>query len=288
MAPHLARHLPGKPAVIVENMPGAGGLVAANYLAHQAKPDGLTLALMSVQAVVAQMLGDPGAAFDVRSFPPLGSPGDDIAVCLVSRASGIDLTAWRAGKARPRLGMTNFGAMSHTAASLFAEGLHLPLRPVVGYKGTSDIRMAIASGEIDGTCVGADAYLASFEPHSSYTILLQAADNDIPELADLPSASHLVSDDDGRDLLDVLNLMGTLSRFYVAPSGTPPDVTTLLREAVAETMHDELFLRDAESAHLRIRPLTPEAIERNVDRLLGLPPALHQRIATILGRRIVT
>ena len=164
---------------------------------------------MSVQAVVAQMLGDPGAAFDVRSFPTLGSPGDDIAVCLVSRASGIDLAAWRAGKARPRLGMTNYGAMSHTAASLFAEGLHLPLRPVVGYKGTSDIRMAIASGEIDGTCVGADAYLASFEPRSSYTILLQAADNDIPELAGVPSASHLVSDDDGRDLLDVLNLMGT-------------------------------------------------------------------------------
>ena len=156
MAPHLSRHLPGQPSVIVENMPGAGGLIAANYLAHQARRDGTTIGMFALQSVLAQLLEDPGAQFDVRTFPVLGSPGQDDAMCVVSRASGIDLAAWRDGHVHPRLGIANYGSVTHADAALLTAALHLPWQPSSGTKGTADVRVAIEKA--DGACVGRSAY----------------------------------------------------------------------------------------------------------------------------------
>jgi tripartite-type tricarboxylate transporter receptor subunit TctC len=286
MAAHFRRHLPGEPTVVVENMPGAGGLIAANYLAHQARPDGLTIGLVGVQAVVAQFLRDPGAEFDAREFRAIGAPADDMAVCVMSRASGVDLAAWREGRVRPRLGVTNYGATGHVNAMLLSAALHLPIRPVVGYLGTSDIRMAIESGELDGTCPFLNAYLATFEPKANYVVILQAGVARDLELEGVPSASRLVRDDRGRELLDVLALMGPLARYYVVPSETPSDRTDLLRSAFEETMRDREFLQAAAAARLAIRPVSGSEVEKRVTALLSLPPEVRARITAILKGKV--
>ena len=173
MAQYFGRHLPGNPTVVVENMPGAGGLLALKYLARQARPDGLTIGQVGLPGTLAQVTDDPEIEDDAARFHALGSPADDVPVCVFSRASQIDLTAWQAGHVRPRLGVTSYGTSSQINTALVLAALELPARIVVGYKGTAEIRQAIASRELDGTCVGMDAYLASFDPKDDYLVALQ-------------------------------------------------------------------------------------------------------------------
>ena len=165
MAPHLARQLEGEPNVIVENMPGAGGLVAATYLARRATPDGLTIGLLGPQPTFSQL--GPQALFDVRTLPIIGSPADDSPVCVFARERGFSLDTWRSGRT-PRLGMTRRGSSTAAYGVLLTEALGLPIKPVTGYPGTADIKAAIVSGEIDGVCLSRNSFVASFQPLSQY------------------------------------------------------------------------------------------------------------------------
>src|SRR6266540_2925521 len=111
IARHLGRHIPGKPSVIVENMPGAGSLIAANHLYKIAKPDGLTIGNFAGGLVLAQVLGQPGIEFDARKFAWLGVPTRETCVCALTKASGVTSTdAWIGAKAPVKLGGTGVGA----------------------------------------------------------------------------------------------------------------------------------------------------------------------------------
>ncbi len=242
LAPFLGRHLPGQPSVIVDNMPGAGGLVATNYLAFQARGDGATLGLLTMQAPLAQLMADRGARFDVRRFGIVGSPSNDVPVCIASKSSRVDLSAWRAGRIRPRLGATNYGSSTHVSAALIAAALDLPYHPVIGYKGTSDIRVAMESGEVDGTCASIDTYIASFEPKKDFVLLLYAGAGDAPGLEGVPSATTLVTDARGRQLVEVLATLDVLTRFFALPSGTPAEILEVVRRAFAAALNDGAFV----------------------------------------------
>jgi len=130
MAPFLAKHLPGQPGIVVENMPGAGGLVAATYLARRAEPNGLAIGFMSAQAVLAQLLNNT-AQFDVRELPLIGTPAVDGYVCTFSRASGFTLEGWRGGRFA-KLGVTNVGSSVAAYGLLVSEAIGLPVRTVGG------------------------------------------------------------------------------------------------------------------------------------------------------------
>src|SRR5262245_16886105 len=194
IAQYLGRHVPGHPTVVVENMPGAGGLLALKYLAHQARPKGLTIGQVGLPGTVSQFTDDAEAHADAKQVLALGSPSDDAPVCVFSRASGIDLKTWRTGRVRPRLGATGYGSPNHIDAVLMSAALQLEAQIVVGYKGTAEIRQAIASRELDGACVGLDSFLSSFEPKDDYFVVLQVGGNETPTLVCVPSLIHLVPD----------------------------------------------------------------------------------------------
>ena len=157
MAPYLAKHLPGHPGVVVENMPGAGGLVAAAYLARRAEPDGLAIGFMNVQAVFAQLLNDT-AQFDVRDLQLVGPAVDGMCGRSPGRADS-----------RSKCGAVGVpGSASPTSDRpwqrtllLVSQALGLPVRTVAGYGGTTEIRSAMASGEVDGICLSRSSYQAS-------------------------------------------------------------------------------------------------------------------------------
>ena len=207
MAQHLGRHLPGNPKVVVENMPGAGGLLALKYLAHQARPDGLTIGLVGLPGIMAQVTDDPEAQEDASHLHALGSPSDDVPVCVFSRTSQIDLDAWRSGKTRPRLGVTSYGTPIHVNTSLITAALHLPAQMILGYKGTAEIRQAMTSRELEGSCVGLDSYLSTFEPKDEYLVAVQLG-GERSDLAGVPALSNLVTDERGKELVDVAQVDG--------------------------------------------------------------------------------
>jgi tripartite-type tricarboxylate transporter receptor subunit TctC len=282
MAQYFGRYVPGHPTVVVENMPGAGGLLALKYLARQARPDGLTIGQVGLPGTLANVTDDAETQADAAKFHALGSPADDVPVCVFSRESGIDLNAWRTRHLRPRLGVTSYGTSSQINTALMSAALQLPARVVVGYKGTAEIRQAIASRELDGACVGVDAYFASFEPKDDYVVALQLGGGATSDLDGVPSLSTLVTDARGRELLDVSRLIGRISRYYAVPPGTSPEIVEILRHAFDATMRDPEFLRVAKRANLPINPRAAAAVEQSVTELLNLSSAVRDRVWSIV------
>jgi tripartite-type tricarboxylate transporter receptor subunit TctC len=287
LARHLGRHLPGEPVVVVENEPGAGGLIAANYLARRARPDALTVGFLGLFTVLPQLIEQPGVQYDARRFPVIGSAmAEDVDVCLTPRTSRLDLSTWRSRAVPPRMGVTTYGSANHARAMLLSAALDLPVRTVVGYKGMSDIRLAMESGEVEATCVGLDSYRATFEASDKYMIVLQSGDDPSPVLRGVPSAARLVQNAHGTALLNVLSQLRTLDRFYAVPPDTPRDRVDLLRVAFEHTMHDEAFLGEARAARLEIRPGAAEEIESRVRSVLNLPDAARREVAALLSERV--
>jgi tripartite-type tricarboxylate transporter receptor subunit TctC len=283
VAQHLGRHLPGNPKVVVENMPGAGGLLALKYLAHQARPDGLTLGLVGLPGTMAQVMDDPESQEDASRLHALGSPSDDVPVCVFSRTSHVDLNAWRNTKTPPRLGVTSYGSPIHVNTSLIMAALHLPAQMIIGYKGTAEIRQAMASRELDGSCVGLDAYVSTFEPKEEYLVAVQLG-GEQSDLAGVPALSSLITDERGKELVDVARLMGHVNRFYAAPPDTPEGIVALLRTALDDTMRDPEFLRTAQLVHLPINPRSGVGVEQSAAELLHMPPDVRDRISSVVKR----
>jgi tripartite-type tricarboxylate transporter receptor subunit TctC len=143
---HLGRHIPGNPAVVVDTMFGAGGLVAANHLYRAARPDGLTIAHFSGDLLLGEVLGRPGIEFDARRFEYLGAGSSEYIACAFSRASGItSLDRWTSAGAPVKMGGTAPGSNGDNATHPQA-ALGLPIQLVSGYKGTAAIRLAANRG----------------------------------------------------------------------------------------------------------------------------------------------
>ena len=282
-ADFIGRHLPGSPAVVVETMTGAGGLIAANYLARQARPNGLALGLLGLGAVLPQLLEQPGVQYDARQYVVIGAPMfEDVDVCVTTRDSGIDLAVWRSRAAPVRVGTRSTGSASHARAALITSALGLPTRFVIGYGGTAEMRLAMESGEVDAVCAGLSAYRTTFEPLGKYVVLLQSGEDSSLLQQGVPSAERLVQDQRGRSLLDVLSALRALDRYYVAPPGTPDDLVAALRTAFDATMRDEQFLAAARNARLEIRPLSGGEIAARIGAVLSLPHDTRRAVAALL------
>jgi tripartite-type tricarboxylate transporter receptor subunit TctC len=154
IARHFVKHVPGNPAVVVENMTGAGGFIQANYMFQRAKPDGLTIGNNQGSFVLQQILGARGIEFDSRKFEYLGVPTEFHPVCALTKASGItSMGGWLAAKEPVTLGGIGPGTGPSDIARTLKTALpNLPVRVIDGYKGAADVRLAADGGELAGFC----------------------------------------------------------------------------------------------------------------------------------------
>jgi tripartite-type tricarboxylate transporter receptor subunit TctC len=284
---HLGRQIPGNPSVLVDNMPGAGGLVAANYIYKIAKPDGLTIGHFSGDLLLGQVLGRPGVEFDARRFEYVGVPSNEHIACAFSRASGITtLDRWVSAPAPVKLGGTAPGSNSDNATRVLRAALGLPIHLVSGYKGTAAIRLAVEAGELHGACFNwvsmRTAWWHALES-GDVVVVLQLAPKALPDLPTVPLAASLARTDDARQLIDTtIHRASALARPYALPPGTPKDRVELLRRAFLATLRDPEFLADATKARLEVNPLPGEEVERLVADLFTLDQATIPRLRTML------
>ena len=153
IARHFPQYVPGKPSTIVQNMPGAAMLIAANYTFNSAPRDGTVIGNWSGPLILQHMMGNPAVQFDGRKFGWLGMPTADALVCITTERSGIRTADdWRKAKTRVKLGAIGPGTSGTDDTKILAATTDFPLQLIEGYKGTADIRIAAETGEVDGTC----------------------------------------------------------------------------------------------------------------------------------------
>ena len=237
---------------------------------------------MGENAATAQFIGDPGVRYDVRTLPVIGAPSrDDGNVCFVARHSALTLDGWRSAVRPLRLASSNRGSGMQVRGVLISTALGLPARPIHGYQGSAQGRLALESGEVDAMCLSFEAYRTlGFE--ATTTAIVQTRGRAGAPLAGVPLAEELVATDEGRMLLNTLRELSTLNRFYVAPPGTPDDVLAVLRNAFDETMRDQDMLRAAAEARQSVDATPAAAVEEQIGRVFGQSTEVRTRVSALL------
>jgi tripartite-type tricarboxylate transporter receptor subunit TctC len=287
---HLGKHLPGNPNVIVENMTGAGSLVAANHIFNVAKPDGLTIGNINGGLFVQQLLGWPGIEFDALKYEHVGVPVRDKSVCVMTRASGLtNVEQWLASKTPVKVGATGPGSATHNVPLILKEALNLPIQLVSGYKGIADIRLAAEAGELAGVCGWTwDSLQATWGKavdSGEVIVVLQTVSQPIPELSKVPLAINAAKTEQGRRLIQAgIHDVSDLTYSYVLPPGTARDRVEIIRKAFADTMKDGEFIDDTKKSKLGIDPLTGEELHRTVTRLFKLDRDVVAKLKDVLKK----
>lgn len=285
---HLGKNIPGKPSVIVENMPGAGSLIAANYLYKQAKPDGLTIGSWIGGLVLQQIIGrEKGIEFDARKFEWIGLPAGDSSSCALTKTSGVTNTdQWFAAKTPVKIGAMAPGSVTSDIPKILKAALNLPIQVVEGYKGTAEIRLAADSGEVDGGCWGWETIKIMWREGldaGNTKVLIQALPKKHPDLADVPNALDLARTEDARQLIKIGIIdPATMVRSLTLPPGTPKDRVKILRDAFMATMKDPEFLAEAKTAKLDLNPLPGHEVEKIVQGFFSLQPSLVANLREVV------
>ncbi len=288
LARHMSKHIPGNPSVVVENMTGAGSLIAANHVYKVAKPDGLTIGHFIGGLFLGQVLGQPGIEFDARKFEFIGAPISDHVVCAMTKASGITtVEKWFAAKSPVKMGGIAPGTSTpDNATRVLKAALGLPIQLVTGYKGTADVRLAAESGEVAGGCWGWDSVSVTWRKAldtGDAVVVLQANRRTHPELANVPQAIKLAKTEEARKIIDVgIHGDSDIVRTYTLPPGTPKDRVQLLRKAFEATLKDAEFMADAKKSRLNVEPIPVEAIEKDIAGLFKLDAALLTKLKDVL------
>jgi len=287
IARHMGKHVPGNPVFVVDNMPGAGFLIAANHVYKVAKPDGLTIGHFIGGVFLQQLIGKPGVAFEGVKFGFIGVPTQDNYVIGVSKKTGITgMDQWMSTKTVVKLGGVGAGSATDDIPKVLMATIGLPVQLVSGFKGTADVKLAYDSGEVQGVCNAWESFRATWPNQlqsGDLTIILNTTAKALPELPNVPLSINYAKTDEARKLIQALvHSVGPAARPYVLPPGTPKDRIATLQKAFMDVMKDPEFLADAKKAKLDINPLDGAELERNVKDVFNLDKALLPKAKEIL------
>ena len=287
IARHMGKHIPGNPVFVVDNMPGAGFLISANYMYRVAKADGLTVGHFIGGLFLQQLLGKPGIEFDARKFEYIGVPAQDNYVLGVNKSTGITgMDQWLSSKSMVKLGGVGAGSATDDIPKVLAATIGLPMQLVSGYKGTADVRLAFDGGEVTGICNSWESFKSTWRKEldaGELVLVLQNVAKPHPELPKIPLAINYAKTDEAQRLIRALvHSVGPTARPYLLPPGTPKDRVQILRKAFIDTMKDPEFLADATKAKLDLNPLDGAELERNVREVFNLDKALIPKAKEIL------
>ena len=284
----MPKHIPGQPTILVENMTGAGSLLAANHIAKVAKPDGLTMGHFNGGFAFNQAMGQPGVEYDARKLVFVGAVARDESAIALSKASGItSMDRWFAAKTPVKLGTTGPGAFgTDNVIKVIKAALNLPIQVISGYKGTADMRLAVESGEIDGTTWGWDSMRGTWQKAlevGTVVVLLQTVPKPFPDLAKVPLAIDLAKTAEAKQLIEVgIHFPSKITKTLALPPGTPNDRAQILQKALQETAKDPEFVAEADKAKIGLAPVTADDMRNTVEAIFKLDRGILAKLKTIL------
>jgi tripartite-type tricarboxylate transporter receptor subunit TctC len=282
IATHLGDHIPGRPRVVVENVPGAGGLKLMNQLYRISPRDGTVIGLINRGIAFEALFGGDGVLFDPLRMNWLGSPDRDTTVCVARKDAPVH--AMRDLFTRELVvGATGSGADTAVYPEFLSALLGMKFRTIKGYQGTKDISLAMERREVEGLCVAYDSL--EREPlarQGQINILFQAALTPDPRLKGVPVATDLAGSDTDRMALRLFFARVELGRPFVLPPGVPADRVTLLRNAFRDTVADVGFRSDARRQGLNIDYVSGEQLQSTIAAAFRSPKSILQRTKNAL------
>lgn len=289
IARHLGRHIPGHPQVVTQNMPGAGSVVAANFLANVAPADGTTIATLQQSIPIMQLLGYSNVKYDAAALRWIGDQVVSNSVMAVWHTAPVrslkDATVHEVV-----LGAEGGLATSNIVPLVTNAVLKTRFKLVSGFPGGGAMNLAIERGEIMGrgavTYAGWKAQKPQWLAEKKLIILAQSGSEPESELPGVPMLGALAGNDDDRRLLDLVSMISELGRPLVAPPGVPADRVAVLRRAFDATMADKEFLADAAKQQMQISPRSGEKMEAVLVRLAATPKAVVERLKSIVSAEI--
>jgi tripartite-type tricarboxylate transporter receptor subunit TctC len=273
IANHLGKHIPGQPRIIVQNMPGAGSLRAANQLYNVSPKDGSVIALARAP-VLEPLVGASGAAFDATKFTWLGSGSSDLTVCGLLGNPQVNTMA-DAARTEFTLGGLGPGSDEDMYVKILKKLFGLKIRLVTGYPGGAEMILAVERGELDGRCGWAYSSIKISKPEwiaqKKIKLLNVLALERSPELPDVPAIMEFATAERHKQILRFVLNAQVLGRPFAAPPGIPTDRAAALRKAFDDTMADPALLADMKAKKLDVDHIGWQRIETLLGDLYSTP-----------------
>lgn len=279
MARHIGRFMPGHPNIVVQNMPAAGSLAAANHLYNIAPKDGTVFGMMMRNVLTAAMTNPDAVRFDISKFSWIGS---------LATENGV-MIAWHTAPQKtvddllkqPLIVGGTTGTDTEISARLLNEFIGTKFKIVAGYKGNAEVELAMERGEVEGMANLSWSNLknvkADYLKNNLVHILLQNSLEKAPDLANVPLATDFAKDAEGRKVMELYFSQKLAARPVMAPPGLPADRLKALRTAFMVMADDPKFQEDAEKSKLEVNPAGYESVEKVIATITSAPPEVTKR-----------
>lgn len=274
VAEHMPKFIPGKPNMIVKNMPGGGHTRATNFLYNNAPKDGLVIGTVVHTVPMHQVVDGRGVRFDASKFAWIGAAGLTNLTVVVNASAGVK-NLKDAMKTEVTMGATGTGSGTYLYPNALNKILGTKFKIIVGYRKSRDIDIAMERGEVNGRAGGSyGALVAAHEAKlksGKQLVIAQIGYKRDPALKDVPLLQEMTDDSNKKAMLRFISAPVNLGRPYMAPPGTPADRLAILRKAFDATMKDKAFLADAAKLKLDLAPINAAEVQKVVDETVKAP-----------------
>lgn len=282
----IGNHIPGKPSVVVQNVPGAGSMKVANALFNSTVADGLTLGVFSFDVVLEPFYGEKRALFEPEKFAWIGSMDTDIQFCGVWQGAGAGIKSLHdllATKKTISFGSSAPGAVPSIYPLFLKNALGVPIKVINGYTGTKDIILAMERGEVDGTCglfesVLRSTYMDAIKAGKLNLFMQSSVDKTSTVFPDATPIMSAVKTDELRQLARLVFSPATITRPLAAPPGTPADRVEALRKALVDTANDPETVAAAQQMKMTLEPKPHDAVEAVIAEFRAASPAVLKKV----------
>jgi tripartite-type tricarboxylate transporter receptor subunit TctC len=277
IARHLGRFIPGNPAIVVQNMPGAGSLRSVQYIERIAPRDGTVLEMFDFTEITNSLLTPNQVAVDFRQFQWIGSITRDVAVCYAWHSINAKTLADMQRLPVIYMGRTNPGSSSDIEQKILRKLFRVNVRSVGGYNGSAEGFLAVERGELNGGCITWASLPPSWISQQKITPVIRITSATVPDLpANVPGAPDLLRDERDRKILRVLTAAGELGKPLVLNKQVPEQRVQILRTAFDEMVRDKAFIADAEKLREVVKPATADAALKILNDIYSTPTDIVQ------------
>jgi tripartite-type tricarboxylate transporter receptor subunit TctC len=293
-AQHLPRHIPGNPNIIVQNMPGAGSMIAANHIYSVAAPDGLTIGAIFPALYFDQIVGRKEVKYDWAKFVWVGSPvTSNHLLYMRSDTPYKDVGEVVKTSTPPKCGASGTSSTGYYVPKLLNEVVGTKFDVVLGYQSGQDIDLAVERGELVCRAFTVTAFHArepfiSWRKNNFVRVLVQTGQKRDARLRDTPTIYELMdqfkTSSAGRNLTTLVLAGGQFGRPYVLPPKTPADRTTIIRQAFEKVLADESVIAEAKKRKLEFDPTSSQELEKLAKEVMSQPPEIVAKMKQLLGK----